>query len=138
MKQKQTENKKVLVVDDDSDMRIFLSTLLNTYGFEPIAARDAVQGLQKATDLNPACIILNVMMSDDNGIDLYVKLKLDEKLKKTPVIMLSAIARKAFFHYQKFPNCPGQEIAEPEAYLEKPPDVEELIRCINLVVRSGK
>ncbi len=120
---------KVLVVDDESDMVIFLSTLLNAHGFDSIIAGDGQEGFEKARKESPACIILNAMMSDDSGIDLYVRLKRDQHLRNVPVIMLSAIASKTFFQYRKFQgiSSAGQGIPEPEAYLESPPETGELI-----------
>ncbi len=130
------KRKKVLVADDDSDMLIFLSTLLHTYGFDPDIARNGAEGLKKAAEENPDCIILNAMMSDESGIDLYICLKQDRQLKKIPVIMLSAIGSKTFFQYlsrshagvwkQKNTHS-GPGVPEPEVYLESPPEAEELI-----------
>lgn len=129
------KKKKVLVVDDESDMIIFLSTLLDSHGFDPIIAKDRKEGVKKALDEKPACIILNAMMSDDHGVDMYISLRGDEQLKNIPVIMLSAIASKTFFQYRKFQRKPsGQGIPQPEAYLESPPDAEDLIRQVRLLI----
>ncbi|MBA3035364.1 MAG: response regulator, partial [Desulfobacterium sp.] len=79
----------------------------------------------------PALIILDVMMSEESGIQIYRLLKFDKQLKRIPVIMLSAIDRDTFSHYQKFESSqPGQSIPEPEAFLEKPPEAEELINIV--------
>ena len=53
------ENKKILVVDDERDMRIFVSTVAETLGFEPTAAQDGVEALEKARLNPPALVILD-------------------------------------------------------------------------------
>ena len=70
-------NRKILVVDDERDMRIFVSTVVETSGFEATVADDGTQALQKAVANPPALVILDVMMPqivdgiedicDDNG-----------------------------------------------------------------------
>jgi hypothetical protein len=54
-----------------------------------------------------------------------------------PVIMLSAIDRKTFFLYKKFKSTPsGAGVPEPEAYLEKPPEAEELIGIVQMLTKT--
>ena len=125
-------SKKILVVDDESDMRIFVSTVVETLGFEPIAAENGVEALKMAGSDPPALVILDVMMPKiDDGIQTYQQFKSDPKLSRVPIIMLSAIAKKTFFHSIRMLS-PRQDsqLSEPEAYMEKPPDAQELSRLI--------
>jgi two-component system phosphate regulon response regulator PhoB len=121
--------KKILVVGDELDMRTFLCTLLGTCGYQSLVASDGEEGLQKARELRPELIILDVMLPKEGGIQMYRELKTDDDLKQIPVIMLSAISKKTFFHSQNILNSyMGQNLPEPEAYMEKPPESEELIQ----------
>ena len=123
--------KKVLVVDDELDMRTFITTLLETNGFKALAAQDGVQGLEMARKSKPALVILDVMMPRESGITLYRTLKGDPDLKDIPVIMLSALSKKTFFHSQKvLDEYKGEKIPEPAAYIEKPPEPDELLEAI--------
>ena len=125
------QNNKVLVVDDEMDMRIFLSTLLETSGYKAIIASNGVEGIEKARKHKPAAIILDVLMPKSGGIEMYREVKTDENLKSTPVIMISAIAKKTFFHSMKMLNSyRGQNVPEPEAYIEKPPEIDELLQVL--------
>ena len=127
--------KKVLIVDDELDMRVFMSTLLETNGFKPIAAEDGKQGLDLARQKKPALIILDVMMPKESGIQMYRELKADAGLKEIPVIMVSALARKTFFHSQKvLDEYEGGTIPEPAAYIEKPPEPDELLSAVQKVL----
>ena len=123
---------KILVVDDERDMRFFVSTVVETLGFEPIAAENGAQALEKAASTSPALIILDVMMPKiDDGIQTYRQFKSDPTLSRIPIIMLSAIAKKTFFHsIRMLSPRPDSRMPEPEAYMEKPPDAEELSRLI--------
>jgi CheY-like chemotaxis protein len=122
---------KVLVVDDELNVRTFIITLLETSGFKPIAAEDGVKGLELARQQKPSAVILDVMMPKESGIDMYRELKKDPALKDIPVIMLSAISKKTFFHSQKvLDRYEGETIPEPAAYIEKPPEPEELLEVL--------
>ncbi|NNL74943.1 MAG: response regulator [Desulfobacterales bacterium] len=123
-------NKKtVLVVEDELDMRIFISTLLETSGYQPILTRDGAEGMLKAKDVSPDLIILDVMMPGEGGVHMYRQLKTDETLSHIPVIMLSAVASKTFSHYLNMVNVRLKDpIPDPEAYIEKPPEAEDLLK----------
>jgi two-component system phosphate regulon response regulator PhoB len=122
---------KVLVVDDELDMRTFVTTLLETNGYKPLSAVDGKEGMETARRSRPALIILDVMMPRESGINMYRELKQDPVLKSIPVIMLSALSRKTFFHSQKvLDEYSGQQIPEPSAYIEKPPEPDELLEAI--------
>jgi CheY-like chemotaxis protein len=123
--------KKVLVVDDELDIRTFIITLLETEGYKPLSAKDGKEGLEIARQNKPSLIILDVMMPKESGITMYRDLKNDPELKDTPVIMLSALSRKTFFHSQKvLDEYKEEKIPEPSAYIEKPPEPEELLEAI--------
>ena len=121
--------KRILVVGDELDMRTFVCTLLGTCGYQSLVASDGEEGIQKAKELKPQLIILDVMLPKEGGIQMYRELKTDNDLKDIPVIMLSGISKKTFFHSQNILNSyMGQNLPEPEAYIEKPPESEELIQ----------
>ena len=123
--------KKVLVVDDELDIRTFIITLLETEGYKPISAKDGKEGLEIARRDKPSLIILDVMMPKESGITMYRDLKNDPDLQDIPVIMLSALAKKTFFHSQKvLDEYKDEKIPEPSAYIEKPPEPEELLEAI--------
>lgn len=123
--------KKVLVVDDELDMRLFMTTLLETNGYKALSAEDGVKGLAMARAKAPALVILDVMMPHDSGINLYREMRRDPALAHVPVIVVSAVARKTFLHSQKVLNEYQHEtIAEPDGYIEKPPEPDELLELI--------
>ena len=123
--------KKVLVVDDELDMRIFVSTLLETSGYKPLTAVDGKEGMMVARREKPSVVILDVMMPNESGIGMYRELKNDPELKNVPVIMVSALSKKTFYHSQKvLDEYKGENVPEPSAYIEKPPEPDELLEAI--------
>ena len=123
--------KKVLIVDDELDMRTYITTLLETNGYKPISAVDGVEGLEIVRREKPALIILDVMMPKESGINMYRELKNDPELSNIPVIILSALSKKTFFHSQKvLDEYKEEKIPEPATYIEKPPEPEELLEEI--------
>lgn len=127
---------KILVVDDELDMRIFISTLLETSGYEPIMTSNGKDGIRQARTRLPDIIILDVMMPGEGGVQMYRQLKTDAILKNIPVIMLSAVAEKTFSHYLKMLNVRLENpVPDPEAYMEKPPEADELLKITESLIR---
>jgi len=125
-------SKKVLVVDDDPDVRTFIITVLEENNFIPIVAKDGVEGLQKIKEENPDLVTLDVLMPRGSGIRLYRKLKTDLSLKNIPVIMLTGITLRSFLRSQKtLAEFQGEKVPVPDFYLEKPVEPEELVDAIN-------
>ena len=123
--------KKVLVVDDDPDVRLFNITVVEENGYTPIEAANGEEGLKKLKEEKPDLVILDVLMPRQSGIRLYRELKTDSAFKDVNVIMLSGIAQKTFLRSQKaLTEFGGEPVPEPEVYLEKPVEPEELAAAI--------
>ena len=124
-------SKKVLVVDDDPDVVTFNVTIVEELGYTPLVAKNGEEGLKIVKEEKPDLVILDVLMPRQSGVRLYRELKTDESLGQIPVIMLSAIAEKTFLRSQKALTEFGEDkIPEPEIYLEKPIEPEELGKII--------
>lgn len=129
---KKTQKPRILVVDDDPDMRMYYSALLRTGGYHPIVASDPGEGLEKVKKEKPVFIIINVPMPENGGMQMYRCLKQDVRLCCIPVIMVSTIDRQTFTLYQKTKGIRlGSDIKDPEAFLEKPPEASELLGLIH-------
>jgi len=127
--------KKVLLVDDEVDVRKFVSKLVERAGYEVIEAKNGVEGMGRVREDKPDLIILDILMPKQSGIRMYRELKTDEPLKDIPVIVLSAIAPKSFFRSQEvLAEFAGQPVPEPEAYIEKPEEPEELIDLMKKIL----
>lgn len=128
-------SKKVLVVDDDPDVRLFSVTVLEENGYTPLEAEDGESGLKKIKAEKPDLVILDVLMPRQSGVRLYRELKTSKALKDVKIIILSGIAKKTFMRSQKaLTEFGGAEIPEPEVYLEKPVEPDELADVIKKVL----
>ena len=124
-------SKKVLVVDDDPDVVTFNVTIVEELGYTPLVAKNGEEGLKIVKKEQPDLVILDVLMPRQSGVRLYRELKTDESLGQIPVIMLSAIAEKTFLRSQKALTEFGEDkVPEPEIYIEKPIEPEELSKII--------
>lgn len=129
------KKKTVLIVEDELDMRIFIATLLETSGYQPVMTRDGNEGMRKAKDVFPDLIILDVMMPGEGGVQMFRQLKTDDTLCNIPVIMLSAVAQKTFTHYLNMVNARLKDpIPDPDAYIEKPPEAEDLLKMTAILI----
>jgi twitching motility two-component system response regulator PilH len=127
--------KKVLVVDDDPDVRLFSVTVLEENGYTPLEAANGEEGLKMIKEEKPDLVILDVLMPRQSGIRLYRELKTDKALKKVQVIILSGIAKKTFLRSQKaLTEFGGEEVPEPKVYLEKPVEPEVLAEEIKKIL----
>ncbi len=123
--------KTILVVDDDPDVRSFVVTVLEENQYTPLVACDGVEGLEMILKHQPDLVILDVLMPRGSGIRLYRQLKTDDALKTVPVIMFTGIALRSFLKSQKaLEEFKGEKVPEPDIYLEKPVEPQELVDAI--------
>ena len=127
--------KRVLVVDDDPDVRVFNTTVLEENGYSPEEAVNGEEALQAIRAAPPDLVMLDVLMPRQSGIRLYRTLKTDPALKAVKVILLSGIARASFLKSQQaLTEFGGQPVPEPEFYLEKPVDAEVLAAAVKKAI----
>ncbi len=126
---------KILTVDDDPDIINFVITVLEEHGYVPLVAHNGEEGILTVEKEHPNLVILDVLMPKQSGIRMYRQLKTDESLKNIPVIILSGIARRTFLRSQEALTEFGEfPVPEPDAYLEKPVEPEELVEVIRKLI----
>jgi CheY-like chemotaxis protein len=88
-----SEKKKILLADDEEDIKSVVTLFLQSKGYEIITAYDGLSALDMARTEKPDLILLDVMMPVVNGYEVCSRLKADEELRDIPVVMLSAMAQ---------------------------------------------
>lgn len=83
--------KKILVVDDEQDLRDAVRDALTGAGFEVVEAHNGEVGLQVALEEKPDLILLDLMMPEINGIGMLSRLRQDPWGKNATVILLTAL-----------------------------------------------
>jgi len=113
-------SKKILVVDDDSVMRLGYQMLLKTEGYETFFAGDAMSAMSEARKCQPDLIILDMGLPAGDGVVVMQRLKANIHLALVPVIVVSANAT----------NKDRALVAGAKAFLPKPWKDEELLATI--------
>lgn len=84
------EKKKILIVEDEHDMRTLLSLHLGTSGYEIFIASDGQEGLDETVSINPDLIILDLMLPRVGGYEVCARLKADKRFSHIPILMFTA------------------------------------------------
>jgi CheY-like chemotaxis protein len=121
----------VLVVDDDPDIGLFLSALLQDRGWRVACASDGQSGLELARELRPAVICLDINMPVRSGMSVFRALRADPELRAVPVVMVtgSPPEMRRFVHTRR-------RLPPPEAYVCKPFVPQLLVAAIERVSRE--
>ena len=116
---------KILIVDDDPDLRTYLSVFLTDNGYEIITAEDGDEGMAKTKEHKPDLITLDIIMPNQTGVKMYRTIKNDETLKNIPILIVSGVTR-----YKDLFSRSHKTMPKPEAFLEKPVDRDQLLAKI--------
>ncbi|HEY7912727.1 MAG TPA: response regulator [Blastocatellia bacterium] len=87
-------SKKVLVVEDHHDTSFMLCRLLKMEGYEVEHAMDGVVGYSTAASDHPDLIVTDIQMPRMNGIDMIKKIREEDELRDTPIIVMSAYGKR--------------------------------------------
>lgn len=117
--------KTILIVEDDSDIRLGLEVRLKASGYGVETAIDAESGTKSAMTLNPDLIILDLGLPDQNGFEVIRRLQEDEKASKIPVVILTAHGTT-----ENLTKSLSQESIV--TFLQKPVSNEELLATIQI------
>lgn len=120
-----TKKRVALVVDDEPDIRAYLGAVLEDSGFEVAMAVDGLEGFNKAAELKPDLITLDVSMPDQSGVRTYRQLKTDDTLKGIPVFIITGFSDKMRTYLKKLAGFPF-----PEAFINKPVNPSELRKIL--------
>ncbi len=111
-------NKKVLIVDDEPDTLELVKLVLESGGFKTELAKSGGEALNMINDSRPDLVLLDIMMPDMDGWDVFRKIK--EKDSKIPVAILTAKA-------QNIDRLLGLHVLKADDYITKPFGKNELI-----------
>lgn len=121
---------KVLVVDDEDDIRKLLVRVLGQKGYVVIEASKGLEALQKVRDEQPDLVLLDAMLPEVHGFDICRRIKGSKRYGHIPIIMVSAIYR-------------GWRVAEDlrtsygvEAFLEKPFKIGDVLLAVERAIEG--
>lgn len=119
------EKKTILVVDDEPDVRTFLSTLLEDSGYATVRAQDGNEALSKVKEKTPDLVTLDITMPNKSGVKFYREMKESAEWRKIPIIIVTGVSGefKTFISTRK-------QVPPPEGYLPKPIDKNEILKLV--------
>jgi CheY-like chemotaxis protein len=129
----------VLVIDDDSDFRAAVKSLLESHGYSVLEAASGHEGLQMVLKHKPEAILVDIMMeSTVEGYGVTHSLKYRDEyaeFRHVPIFMVSSIELTPD---ERFPMSPEVDLIRPDGYLTKPLDIDQLLRLLEKAVGTTK
>ncbi len=121
------ERKTIVCIEDEPEMIDLVKLILVRKGFELVGAVGGREGIETVRRVKPDLVLLDLMMPDMDGWEVYQQMKADEELKHIPVIVVTAKA-------QSIDKVLGLHIAKVDDYITKPFGPQELIQSVNKVL----
>ena len=121
------EKKTVICVEDEPEMIDLVKLILGRKGFNLVGAVGGREGIEAVRRLKPDLVLLDLMMPDMDGWEVYQQMKADDELKDIPVIVVTAKA-------QSIDKVLGLHIAKVDDYVTKPFGPQELLQSVNKVL----
>ena len=130
---------KVLLIDDDSDFRAAVRSLLESRGYEVFEAASGHEGLRMVIEHKPDVILVDIMMETTvEGYGITHSLKYGDEyaeFRDVPVFMVSSIEESPD---ERFPMSAEVEMIRPDRYLTKPLDFPVFLRLLDQTVGATK
>ena len=121
--------KKIVYIDDDIEMIYLIKMILERKGYEIISINDGLESFEIIKNEQPDLVMLDLMMPNIDGWDIYHQLKSDEITSDIPVIIISAKA-------QPIDKVLGLQVAKVNNYISKPFRPQELIDSIEKILNN--
>jgi DNA-binding response OmpR family regulator len=119
---------KVLLIEDEESLRNLYTRILSSRNYTVETAIDGEDALLKLPEFNPDIIVLDIVMPNYNGMELLRVLKNDERHRRIPVVMLTALSEM-----KKITKCLEMGAV---GYITKDSSVEDIAHKLNLILES--
>jgi len=123
------EKQRILVIEDEAEMIDLTRIVLEREGYKVLGAVGGARGLEMIRQEKPDLILLDLMMPDIGGWEVYRQVKADQELAQIPVIVVTAKA-------QSIDKVLGLQVAKVDDYITKPFGPKELLESIDRVLNS--
>jgi DNA-binding response OmpR family regulator len=119
--------KRILCIEDEPEMIDLIRLILGRRGFDVHGAAGGVEGLKLIRQEHPDLVLLDLMMPDMDGWEVYQQMKADEATREIPVIVVTAKA-------QSIDKVLGLHIAKVDDYIAKPFSPQDLLNSVDKVL----
>ena len=121
-----TTVRHIICIEDEPEMIELIQLILNRRGFEVLGASGGKEGVQMVREMLPDLVLLDLMMPDMDGWEVYQQMKAEESTRNIPVIIVTAKA-------QNIDKVLGLHIAKVDDYIAKPFGPQELIDSVEKI-----
>jgi len=126
---------KIMIIDDEPDIRIYLAAAAEDNGFEPVILDAESSVMDMIAVHKPDLVILDIMMPMRSGISIYKEIRTSPALKHTPIILISGMTGASDLMENGSQKLIGDAcISKPEAFIEKPFDIDFLFTQIKKIL----
>ena len=125
-------NKRIVVIDDELDVRKYLTALLGDHGFEVTSAGNGRDGFALVVGQHPDLVCLDLLMPEQTGLSLYKLIRDADELDEVPVLIISGLGVEQSIE-QILTGLP-----KPEGYLEKPVEIDRFIEKVHQLINNGR
>jgi DNA-binding response OmpR family regulator len=123
------QDKRIVVIEDDPEMIELVKLILAKDGFKVTGAGNGREGLETIQEVVPQVVLLDLMMPDMDGWEVYQSMKANDTMKNIPVIIITAKA-------QSIDKVLGLHIAKVDDYITKPFSPTELLNSVRKVLTN--
>ncbi len=120
--------KKILIIDDEKDMRVYLEALFRKAGYDTESATDGEEGLWLAEAQQPDLITLDILMPKKSGIKAYRSLRTSDKTRSIPIVVLTGLTRLDDF----FGDL--GDLPQPDELVEKPIERDDFLAKVRNLI----
>ena len=122
-----TPIKTVVYIEDDPDMIDLLRLILRTRGINLVGAVGGREGLETVRQVKPDLILLDLMMPEMNGWEVFQRVKAEDEISDTPIIIVTVKSRT-------LDRVLGLQVFKAEDYVTKPFETQRLIQSVCTVL----
>lgn len=126
----QYNGKRILVVDDEQDILLLVTKILETVGYDVVTACDGIEALEKVRKVSPDLVILDLMLPGLDGFQICSILKHDRLLKNIPIVIFTARSQ--------IEDCDLGMKLGANAYIKKPFDKATLLERVAELTNKKK
>ncbi|HQV63057.1 MAG TPA: response regulator [Anaerolineales bacterium] len=119
--------KRILCIEDEPEMIDLIKLILGRRGYEVLGATGGIEGARLVRELLPDLVLLDLMMPDMDGWEVYQQMKADQTTRNIPVIVVTAKA-------QNIDKVLGLHIAKVDDYIAKPFGPQELMDSVERII----
>jgi len=128
-----TDHGRILLVDDDPDVRLAIGTVLEVEGYQLRTARDGIECLERVREERPDLLILDLLMPRKDGFAVIRELRENPKYRDVPILILTAVREDASRRRYELETGLSMDVQD---YVEKRISPPELLRRVAKLLKQ--